>query len=56
MAFERVNFHPLINSMTTTIAREDLARFLRATGHDPRVLRLPAPPLEASQNAVAAPS
>jgi Ala-tRNA(Pro) deacylase len=43
MAFERVNFHPLINSMTTTIAREDLMRFLQATGHDPRVLALPEP-------------
>jgi len=43
MAFERVNFHPLINSMTTTIAREDLIRFLQATGHDPRVLALPEP-------------
>ena len=43
MAFERVNFHPLINSMTTTIACEDLMRFLQATGHEPRVLALPEP-------------
>ena len=33
MAFKRVNFHPLVNSMTTTIAREDLIRFLQATVH-----------------------
>jgi Ala-tRNA(Pro) deacylase len=38
-----VNFHPLVNSRTTTIARDDLIRFLRATGHEPAILRLPAP-------------
>lgn len=43
MAFERVNFHPLTNSMTTTIAREDFIRFLQATGHEPRVMSLPEP-------------
>jgi Ala-tRNA(Pro) deacylase len=46
MAFERVNFHPLVNSMTTTIARGDLIRFLQATGHEPRVLALPEPASE----------
>jgi Ala-tRNA(Pro) deacylase len=44
MAHERINFHPLVNTMTTTIARDDLIRFLRATGHDPLVLALPEPP------------
>ena len=34
---ERINFHPLDNTMTTTIAREDLVRFLTATGHPPRI-------------------
>jgi Ala-tRNA(Pro) deacylase len=56
MAFERVNFHPLVNSMTTTIARDDLIAFLRATRHEPRVLRLPEPAAETSQNTEAAPS
>ena len=56
MAFEQVNFHPLVNAMTTTIARGDLLAFLSATGHEPRVLRLPEPPAETSQNAGAAPS
>jgi Ala-tRNA(Pro) deacylase len=56
MAFARVNFHPLVNSMTTTIAREDLVTFLHATGHDARVLRLPEPSDETSQNAEAVPS
>jgi Ala-tRNA(Pro) deacylase len=56
MADGRVNFHPLVNSMTTTIAREDLLAFLAATGHDAKVLRLPEPAAETSQNAAAAPS
>ena len=34
MAFARVNFHPLVNSMTTTIARDDLVAFLQ--GHRAR--------------------
>ena len=56
MAFTRVNFHPLVNSMTTTVGRDDLVAFLRATGHEPRVLALPEPLPEASQNGSAAPS
>ena len=43
MEHERVNFHPLVNSMTTGVHRDDLVRFLRATGHEPRILRLPEP-------------
>ena len=56
MAFERVNFHPLVNSRTTTISREGLLAFLSATGHEPRILALPEPAPETSQNAGAAPS
>ena len=41
---ETMNFHPLVNTMTTRIAGEDLLSFLRATGHEPLVARLPAPP------------
>ena len=37
MEHERLNFHPLRNSMTTTIGRDDLVRFLTATGHPPRI-------------------
>jgi len=33
-----LNFHPLINTMTTSIAARDLITFLKATGHDPRIL------------------
>jgi Ala-tRNA(Pro) deacylase len=38
MGHERLNFHPLINTMTTTIAARDLVTFLKATGHEPRML------------------
>jgi Ala-tRNA(Pro) deacylase len=45
MAHERLNFHPLRNTMTTTIGRDDLVRFLAATGHPPRIepVSRPAP-------------
>jgi Ala-tRNA(Pro) deacylase len=33
-----LNYHPLVNTMTTAIGRDDLLTFLRATGHPPRVL------------------
>ena len=32
-----LNFHPLVNTGTTTISREDLLKFLEATGHPPRI-------------------
>lgn len=44
MEHERLNFHPLVNTATTTIGRDDLLVFLRATGHEPMIRRLPAPP------------
>jgi Ala-tRNA(Pro) deacylase len=37
MAQPALNFHPLRNTMTTTIGRDDLVRFLAATGHTPRI-------------------
>ncbi len=43
MAAPIVNFHPLTNTMTTSIAPEDLVAFLRATGHDPLIIALPEP-------------
>jgi Ala-tRNA(Pro) deacylase len=45
MAHETVNFHPLVNTMTTSIKRDDLVKFLEATGHPPRVIAVSeAPP------------
>ena len=32
-----INCHPLVNTMTTSIARDDLVKFLAATGHEPRI-------------------
>jgi Ala-tRNA(Pro) deacylase len=32
-----LNYHPLVNTMTTTIPRDGLMRFLKACGHDPRI-------------------
>ena len=37
MAHATLNFHPLVNTGTTTISREGLLRFLEATGHLPRI-------------------
>lgn len=37
MEHAQLNFHPLRNTMTTTIARDDLVRFLTETGHPPRI-------------------
>lgn len=38
MAHAQVNVHPLVNTMTTAIASDDLLKFLRATGHEPQVI------------------
>lgn len=38
MRHERLNFHPLENTATTTIGRDDLVAFLRHTGHEPQIL------------------
>ncbi len=38
MAHQAINAHPLVNTMTTTIGRDDLIKFLRATGHEPRII------------------
>jgi Ala-tRNA(Pro) deacylase len=32
-----LEFHPLVNTGTTTISREGLIKFLEATGHPPRI-------------------
>ena len=35
-----INAHPLTNEATTAIARDDLIRFVEATGHEPLILKL----------------
>jgi Ala-tRNA(Pro) deacylase len=37
MTHEALNFHPLVNTATTTISRDGLLKFLDATGHAPRI-------------------
>jgi Ala-tRNA(Pro) deacylase len=37
MEHATLNYHPLVNTMTTAINRDDLLRFLDATGHKPRI-------------------
>ena len=38
MRHERLNYHPLENTATTNIARDDLVRFIRSCGHEPRIM------------------
>lgn len=40
MRHDIINAHPLTNEATTSIARDDLLRFVAATGHRPLVLKL----------------
>ena len=40
MAAETLNFHPLVNTATTSLASADLLNFIRATGHQPEVVDL----------------
>jgi Ala-tRNA(Pro) deacylase len=40
MRYERLNFHPLVNTRTTGLGSADLIKFLRATGHEPLVVAL----------------
>jgi Ala-tRNA(Pro) deacylase len=40
MSHDSINCHPMENSATTNIARDDLLRFIRACGHEPRIVAL----------------
>ena len=44
LAHELINCHPLTNTMTTTISKDDLLRFLEETGHPPSILKLSGQP------------
>jgi Ala-tRNA(Pro) deacylase len=39
----KLNFHPLQNAATTTIASADLVAFVRACGHNPRIVAVSDP-------------
>jgi Ala-tRNA(Pro) deacylase len=40
MEHAMINAHPLVNTMTTSLSREDLVKFLESTGHPPRIERV----------------
>ena len=40
MAHDTINCHPLVNTMTTSLKRDDLVKFLQSTGHEPRIERI----------------
>lgn len=40
MKYDIINGHPLSNDATTSVGRDDLIRFLEATGHTPLVLKV----------------
>jgi Ala-tRNA(Pro) deacylase len=44
MTHEVLNFHPLVNTATTSISRDGLLKFLAATGHEPRIEAVSGPP------------
>jgi Ala-tRNA(Pro) deacylase len=50
MDHDPLNYHPLLNTMTTSIARDDLVKFLEATGHRPRIERVSGLPAEPAQD------
>ena len=41
-AADAVQAHPLVNTATCVIPHADLVRFLQATGHEPRIIEVPA--------------
>ena len=40
MAEPILNYHPLVNTMTTTLTAADLVKFLEATGHRPQIVAM----------------
>ena len=38
MQHDVINAHPLVNTMTTSVARDDLLKVLDSTGHPPRIV------------------
>lgn len=49
LAHDELNYHPLTNRATTTIAAADLPRFLQSCGHRPRIIDLDAGGISADQ-------
>jgi Ala-tRNA(Pro) deacylase len=51
-----INAHPLVNTMTTSVSREGLVKFLEATGHPPRIERVSGPMSEPMSDPVSEPA
>lgn len=51
LAHALLNYHPLENTATTAITREDLLTFIRATGHEPQVMTVSEPAEAAAEPA-----
>ncbi len=49
MAHAVLNFHPLRNTATTTVARDGLVKFLESTGHPPRIEPISGPAAPADE-------
>ena len=45
LAHETLNYHPLVNTMTTSISRSGLVKFLDSCGHAPRIEAVSEPTL-----------
>lgn len=43
MKYDSLNCHPLVNTATTNLQRDDLLKFIRATGHEPQIAPLTGP-------------
>ena len=48
MEHDTINCHPLVNTMTTSLKRDDLVKFLEATGHSPQITRVSGVSAEAA--------
>ena len=53
MSHDVLNFHPLVNTATTTISRDGLLAFIRDCGHDPAILAVAGEQNEAANNVAA---
>ena len=40
MGYDIINVHPLVNTMTTSVARDDLVAFMASTGHAPLIAKI----------------
>ena len=40
MGYDTINCHPLENTATTSVPRDGLLAFMRATGHEPRIVAI----------------